>query len=90
MRKSYDFDESRAATHIPLQTGRRALLTGAVANKKCIESWDISGALMRSPGDPRFRIFMQYSSRADGSFKAPGKIDVMRRAMQGNRSAGAQ
>lgn len=89
-RKGHDFDETRTATHMPSQAGRRVLLAGAVANKQFIEIWDVLGAYMRSPGDPIFRMDMKQPPRPDVSFKAPGKIYLMRKAMQGKPSAGAQ
>lgn len=90
MRPGLDFDETRTASHMPSQAGRRLLLSAAAAQDHSIASCDVPGAYMRAPNDPKYRVTMQQPPRADGSMTAPGKICVMRRAMQGDPAANAQ
>ena len=45
---------------------------------------------MRSLNDRNIRVTMTQPPRSDGTFKAPGKICVMRRAMQGDPAANQQ
>ena len=51
MRPGLDFDETRTASHMPSQAGRRLLLAAAAAEGYAVESWDIPGAYMNSPND---------------------------------------
>lgn len=84
------FDTTRTASHMPSQAARRLLLAAAVAEGHVVQSYDVPGAYMRSPNDPNIRITMTQLPRADGTYKAPGKICVMRRAIQGDPAANQQ
>ena len=90
MKPGTQFDETRTASHMPSQAARRLLLAAAVSDGHVIQSYDIPGAFMRSPNDPNIRVTMTQPARSDGTFKAPGKICVMRRAMQGDPAANQQ
>lgn len=54
-----DFDAGRTASHTPSQEGRRFLLARAAADWYAVASLDVSGAYMRAPRDPRFRVTMR-------------------------------
>lgn len=75
---------------MPSQTARRLLLTTAVADSHEIQSWDASGAYMRAPNSPNYRVTMIQPPKSDGSYKEPGKISAMRRAIQGDPSSNQQ
>ena len=87
MKPGKQFDETRTASHMPSQAAKRLLLAAAVSDGHVIQSYDISGAFMRSPNDPNIRVTVTQAARSDGTFKAPGKICIMRRAMQGSTHA---
>jgi hypothetical protein len=61
----------------------------AAAEGAAVQSWDVPGAYMRSPGDPRYRVTMQLPPNFDGTLAAPGKVCVIRRAMPGAPDANA-
>ena len=90
MKPDMQFDQTRTASHMPSQAARRILLAAAVSDEHVIQSYDIPGAFMRAPNDPNIRVTMTQPPRADGTFKEPGKICVMRRAMQGDPAANQQ
>lgn len=90
MQPGIDFDGTRTASHMPSQADRRLLLAAAAAQGYAVASWDVPGAYMRAPNDPRFRVTMKQPPRSDGTLAAPGMVCVMRRAMQGDPAANAQ
>lgn len=90
MRQGLDFDETRTASHMPSQAGRRFLLAAVAAEGYDVEFWDIPGAHMNAPNDPRFRETMKQPSMAYGSYRAPGIMCVLRRAMTGDLVENAQ
>ena len=90
MRPGIDFDETRTVSHMPSQAGRRLLLAASAAEGYAVESWDIPWAYINSPNDPRFRVTMKQPPLADGSYRAPGRVCVLRRAMPGDPAANAQ
>lgn len=69
MRKGLDFDESRTASRMPSQSERRLLLAAAAAQRYVLQSWDIPGAFMRAPNDPRIKVTMIQPLRADETYK---------------------
>lgn len=68
---------------MPSQAGRRLLLAAAAAQECEVESWDVPGAYMLTPSDPRLRLTMQQPLHADGSVVAPGKVCVLCKVMPG-------
>jgi Reverse transcriptase (RNA-dependent DNA polymerase) len=89
MRSGVDFDEMRTASHMPSQGGRRFLLAVAAAEGSAVQSWDVPGAYMRAPADPRYRVTRQQPPNFDGTLAAPGKVCVIRRALPGAPDANA-
>ena len=87
MRPNIDFDETRTASHMPSQAGRRLLIAACVAEGHVLQSWDVPGAYLRAPNNPNLRVVMKQPPRADGTLKAPGKICVLQRAIPGDKSA---
>lgn len=65
MRPGVDFEEKRTDPHMPSQAGRRLLLNAAAAKGYVVELWDVPGAFINSPNDPRFRVTMQQPPMAD-------------------------
>jgi hypothetical protein len=74
MRPGVDFDEMRNASHMTSKSGRRFLLAVAAAEGAAVKSWDVPGAYMRAPADPRYRVTMQQLPKVDGTLAAPGKV----------------
>jgi Reverse transcriptase (RNA-dependent DNA polymerase) len=89
MRPGIDFDEMRTASHMPSQSERRFLLAVAAAEGAVVQSWDVPGAYMRAPADPRYRVTMRQPPSFDGTLAAPCKVCVIRRAMPGAPDANA-
>lgn len=89
MRPAVHFDEHQTASRMPTQTGRRILLANAAAPDYEVESWDMPGVYMYAPGNPNFRVAMTQPPRANGTFAAPGKICLLRRAITGASDANA-
>jgi hypothetical protein len=89
MRPGVDLDAMRAASHMPSQSGRRFLLAVAAAEGASVLSWDVPGAYMRAPEDPRYRGAMQQQPNFDEKLAAPGKVCVIRQAMPGAPDANA-
>lgn len=83
MHPGVDFDATPTAAHMPTMAARRLLLAAAVANKHAVQTWDVPGAYMRAPIDPRFRQTMQQPPEFDGDLPAPGKICVMQKSFNG-------
>jgi hypothetical protein len=83
LRPGVDFDQRRTASHMPSQAGRRFLYAVAAAEGAAVHSWDVPGAYMRAPSDPRYRVTMRQPPNFDGSYAAPGKVCLLRRAMPG-------
>lgn len=90
MRPGVDFDETRTAFHMPSKARRQLLLSSAAAKGYVVKSWDVPGVYMNAPSDPMFRITMKQPPMADGSYKEPGKICVLRRAIPGDPTKNAQ
>lgn len=90
MKKRMDFDKTRTASQIPSQSGRKQLIASAAAQGYEVQSWDIPGAFIRAPSDPRFRVIMTQPPLANGTYKETGKIYVIRRAMKGDPASNAQ
>lgn len=90
MRPGKDFDETRTASNMPSQTARRLLIAGAVSDGHDVQFWDVTGAYMRASNNSNLRVTMVQLPRSDGTYKEPGKLCVMRRAMQGDPSANEQ
>jgi hypothetical protein len=74
---------------MPSQAGRRLLLAWAASEGYSLQTWDVPGAYMRAPSDPNRRQTMHAPPEFDGRPSAPGKVAVMRRAMQGATDANA-
>lgn len=75
------FCEAFTASHMPSQAWQRLLGTAAAPEGYGIQSWDVSGAYMKALKDPRFRVTMKRPPRGDGTYSAPGKVCILRRAM---------
>lgn len=90
MRPGLDSDETRTESHLSSQAGRRLLLNEEAAEYYVVESWDVPGALIKSPNDPMFRLTMQQPPMSNGSYKSPGKVCVLRKALPGNPAENAQ
>lgn len=82
-----DFAEERTASHMLSKAGRRLLLNAAAAQGYFVESWGVPGAYMDTSNDPRFRVTMIQPPMDDGSYREPGKVCVLWRAMPGNPAA---
>jgi hypothetical protein len=63
------------------KAGDDSFLAVAAAEGAAAQSWDVPGAYMRAPTDPRYRVTMQQPPNFDGTLAAPGKVCVLRRAM---------
>ena len=87
MRSGIDFDETRMASHMPSQARRRLLIMAGVAEGHSFRSPDVPGAYLRAPNDPNIRVVMSQPKRADGTYTAPGKLCLLRRAMPGEKPA---
>ena len=87
MRPGIDFDETRTASHMPSQAGRSIIIMAGVAEGHSFRALDVPGAYMRSTKDPNIRVVMAQPKRADGTYEAPGKVCLLRRAMPGEKSA---
>jgi hypothetical protein len=77
-----DYGPAATAAHMPSQAGRRLLLAWASSEGYSLQTWDVPGAYVRAPSDPNRRPTMHAPPEFDGRPFAPGKVAVMRRAMQ--------
>lgn len=87
MRPEIEFDETRTASNITSKAERRLLLSTSVAEDYKVKSWEIPVAYIKSPNNPRFRPTINQPPLADGSYRSPGKVCILRRAMPGDPSA---
>ncbi len=78
----------RTAAQTPSHTARRLLYAEAARNREYIRSFDVPGAYLRAPTDPRYRVVMKQPRRADGTLTAPGNLVLILRAQQGSPDGG--
>lgn len=83
-----EFNSTATSSHAPSHAGRRLMLASAAAMGYSVQSWDVPGAYPRAPSDPDYRQTMHQPSLFDGTFIAPGKICLIKRAMPGTPDAG--
>lgn len=88
MRAGVEYNPQGTASHTASHPARRLIVAAAAAKGHAMQSWDVPGAYPRAPCDPAHRQTMHQPPCFDGTYAAPGKICVIRRAMQGAPDAG--
>lgn len=58
MRPGLDFDETKTASHMSSQSGRRLIIAAGVAEDHFFRYFDVSGAYLRATRNPNLRVVM--------------------------------
>jgi Reverse transcriptase (RNA-dependent DNA polymerase) len=88
MKSGAEYNPDKSSSQTPVHTALRIFLAAGAAGSLPIEFLDVPGAYQRADADPSCRQTMRQLPRSDGSFKHPGCVLVLQKAMTGAPNAG--